>query len=436
MCDDVVAKLRTFDLRCAFHLASEVVGHSLAANRTVQAFQNRVRCFRPAKIAEHHFAAQHDRAGIHDIFVCVFWRGAVRGLKNRVAGDVIDVAAGRDADAADLRRQRVAQVIAVQIQRGDDIEVRRAREHLLERDVGDGVLDDDARTGSALGNFAPGSAIHLRRAEFRLRQLITPVAECALGVFHDVAFVDNRHALAFVRDGVLDGRTHQTLGAGLGHGLDADADQFRRFGAKADLFEILGEVRLEEFNRFERLFLSRLKIYARVNILRIFAEDYHVDLLRMLHGRRNTGEPLHGAQADVEIEHLAERDVERADAAADRRGERAFDADEMFLERGDGVVRQPVVELVFGRFSGKHFKPRNFPFAAVGLLYYRVEHAYARGPNVRAGAVAANERENGVVRHVELAVLDRNFPTRGRSHVFIGHDAILDYVFKPSCLQS
>ena len=57
-------------------------------------------------------------------------------------------------------------------------------------------------------------------------------------------------------------------------------------------------------------------------------------------------EPLHRAQADVEIEHLAQRDVERADAAADRRGQRAFDADEIFLERLDRVVRQPVVEFL------------------------------------------------------------------------------------------
>ena len=36
-------------------------------------------------------------------------------LKNSVAGDVIDVATGRDPDSADLRGQRITQVIAVQI---------------------------------------------------------------------------------------------------------------------------------------------------------------------------------------------------------------------------------------------------------------------------------------------------------------------------------
>jgi hypothetical protein len=89
----------------------------------------------------------------------------VGGLEDGVAGDVVDVAAGGDADAADLRRQRVAQVVAVQVERGDDVEIRRARQHLLERDVGDGVLDHDARAGLALGNLAPRAAVDLHRAE-------------------------------------------------------------------------------------------------------------------------------------------------------------------------------------------------------------------------------------------------------------------------------
>ena len=60
--DDVVAELRTFDFRRAFHLAGEVVSHALAANGTVLAFQNQIRGFRPTQVAEHPFAAQHDRA--------------------------------------------------------------------------------------------------------------------------------------------------------------------------------------------------------------------------------------------------------------------------------------------------------------------------------------------------------------------------------------
>ena len=125
------------------------------ADRAVQAFDDQVGGFGPAQVAEHHFAAEHDAAGIDPVLVGVLGRGAVRGFEDGVAGDVIDIAAGRDADAADLRGERVAEVIAVEVQRGDDIEIFGAREHLLQRDVGDGVLDDDALAGS----FAPRAAV-------------------------------------------------------------------------------------------------------------------------------------------------------------------------------------------------------------------------------------------------------------------------------------
>jgi hypothetical protein len=62
----------------------------------------------------------------------------VRGLEHRVPGHVVDVPARRDADAAHLRRQRIRQVVAVQVQRRDDVELVGAGQHLLQGDVGDG----------------------------------------------------------------------------------------------------------------------------------------------------------------------------------------------------------------------------------------------------------------------------------------------------------
>jgi len=42
---------------------------------------------------------------------------------------------------------------------------------------------------------------------------------------------------------------------------------------------------------------------------------------------------LHRPHARVEVEHLAEGDVEAADPAPDRRGERALDGNEVLLDR-------------------------------------------------------------------------------------------------------
>jgi hypothetical protein len=77
-------------------------------------------------VAEHHLAREDHRAGVDLILVGVLRRGAVGRLEDGVAGRVVDVAAGGDADAADLRRERVGEVVAVEVQRRDDVEVRGA----------------------------------------------------------------------------------------------------------------------------------------------------------------------------------------------------------------------------------------------------------------------------------------------------------------------
>ena len=85
----------------------------------------------------------------------------MRGFEDGVAGDVVDVRARRDADAADARGQRVADVVAVEVRRGDDVVLGRPRENLLQERVGDHVLDDDAAAGLAVGNLAPRAAVDL-----------------------------------------------------------------------------------------------------------------------------------------------------------------------------------------------------------------------------------------------------------------------------------
>ena len=74
-----------------------------------------------------------------------------------------------NADAADLRGERVAKIITVQVERGDDLEFIRARENLLQRDVRDAVLEHEAGTAFAFGNFAPRAAVHEFRAVFSAR---------------------------------------------------------------------------------------------------------------------------------------------------------------------------------------------------------------------------------------------------------------------------
>src|SRR5882724_5847112 len=147
----------------------------------------------------------------------------------------------------------------------------------------------------------------------------------------------------------------------------------------------------------------------------------------MLHGRGHAGKILHRTQADVEVQHLPQRDIQRADAAAHRRRQRTFDADQKFLERLDRVVGQPVVELVLGGFASKNLEPRHLALAAVGLFHRRVKNQLARVPDVRTRAIAANERQDGVVRDRELSAADRDFPANRRSDVFVSHEMSFCY---------
>ena len=87
------------------------------------------------------------------------------------------------------------------------------------------------------------------------------------------------------------------------------------------------------------------------------------------------------------------------------RGERALDADEVFAEAVDGLVGQPVVELLEGLLAGEDLHPGDLLLAAVGLLDRGVEHRRDARQMSRPGAVAFDERNDRVVRHRSLPFL-------------------------------
>ena len=97
----------------------------------------------PAHVAQHHLGREDLRSGIDVVLSGVLRRRAVGRLEHR--DRVAHVRARRDADAADLCGESVGHVVAVEVQRRDHVEFRRAREHLLERDVGDRVFDPQLR---------------------------------------------------------------------------------------------------------------------------------------------------------------------------------------------------------------------------------------------------------------------------------------------------
>ena len=355
------------------------------------------------------------------------------GLEHRVAGEVVDVSARRDPDATHLRRERIRQVVAVQVGRGDDVELLRSREHLLERDVRDRVLDQGPRPRLSLWDPAPRPAVDLLRAEEALGDLIAPVAEGALGELHDVALVHQRDALPLALDGVGDRAVDEPLAAEVADRfephphLDVDlaagrADRLEPLlplprglrGAEPDFLELLRELLGEEVEHLLRLGRARRILDARVDVFGVLAEDDHVDLLRMLHRARHAFEPAHRAKAYVEIQHLPQRHVERPDPSSDRGRQRSLDSDQVLAEGLHRLIRKPGVEQVLRLLAGVNLHPRDAPLAAVGLLHRRVEDPLRSAPDVRSGSIALDEGQDGLLRDLQPPVAQRDGLTAGR----------------------
>ena len=126
----------------------------------------------------------------------------------------------------------------------------------------------------------------------------------------------------------------------------------------------------------------------------------------LLHGGADALEVADGANARVEIEHLPERDVERADSAAHGRRERSLDRDAELLHRVDGFLGQPILELLERFLAREDFHPGDTSLALVGALDRGVEDAHGCAPNVGAGTIALDEWDDGIVGHGENAVLE------------------------------
>ena len=93
-------------------------------------------------------------------------------------GNIIDIAARSDADTAYLSRQGVGEIIAIEVQSGNNIELLWAGKNLLEGDVSDGVFDQDSARSQGFFLFLVGGrfALFLFGA-FPLIPRVNPCAE-------------------------------------------------------------------------------------------------------------------------------------------------------------------------------------------------------------------------------------------------------------------
>ena len=174
--------------------------------------------------------------------------------------------------------------------------------------------------------------------------------------------------------------------------------------------------KLDELLRLRR---ALAELDARINVFGVLAKDHHVELLRMLHRAGHARVVLHRPHAGVQIENLPQRHIQRADTAPHRCRQRPFDRNPQIARRIDRLIRQPRLEFAKGLFSRVNLEPLHRALAAVRLLYRRVENPLRGAPDVAAGTVAFNKRDDGVVgnREFSIGILNRLAAVRQRQSV-------------------
>src|SRR5690606_19941207 len=392
-------------------------------------FDDQVGGLVPADVTEHHLGGQDQRAGVRPVLAGDVRRRAVRRLEYAVT--VADIPAWRDADAADLRRERIRNVVAVQVQRRDHVVILRIQNDLLQEIVGDHVLDDDLSAGRGILEREPRAAVDLARAELLARHLVTPVTERALRVLHDVALVHERHGAAVVAHGVLERLADEALRALAGDGLDADP----RARGEADLRD--AELRLQEMDQLLHLGGAGGPLDARVNVLGVLAKHHHVHVVGNLRGRRRPRKIADRTNARVQIHCLTNRDVQRADAFADGRRERPLDRHDVADERIHRLVGQdlPLAVPRDRLLTGIDLHPCDRAPPSVRLLDRGVDDRAHDRRDVDTDAVAFDERDDRAVRDRKRFVLvDRDrFTALGRLDVLVSHLGFLSTSPRRSC---
>ena len=140
----------------------------------------------------------------------------------------------------------------------------------------------------------------------------------------------------------------------------------------------------EEATQLLRLLRALLELDAGVEVLGVLADDHDVGLGE---ARAHALVGLAGADAGVEVELLAQRDVDRAEARADRRGGRALDGDAALADRVERAVGQRVALRLVDVDAGVLEVP-------VELDAGGLEHAPGRLRELGPGAVARDEGDS------------------------------------------
>ena len=142
-------------------------------------------------------------------------------------------------------------------------------------------------------------------------------------------------------------------------------------------------------------------LQAGVDVLGVLPENDHIDQVGALDRGGHALEPPDRSQADVQVQDLAQGDVQRAKAAAHGCSQRALDTDQVLTESVQCLRRQPVAGLPERLLPGQHLGPGDaVPLLGDGSVY----DPSGRGPYVHARPVAFDEGDYGLSRDLKVPV--------------------------------
>ncbi|MNZ67932.1 hypothetical protein D3C78_861900 [compost metagenome] len=237
------------------------------------------------------------------------------------------------------------------------------------------------------------------------------------------------HRAAIVVHGILQRLAHETLGAFQGNRLDADAAVL----GEADLLDahFLGE----ELDDLLRLRGTGFPLHAGVDVFGVLTEDHHVHITRLLHRARHAFEPAHRALTDVQVELLAQGNVQRADATTDRSSQRPLDGNDVVTHRLEGFVRQPGVLIVdlCGLLASIDFHPCDLASALVGFLDCGIDDLDHHRRDIHADAITLDVRDDRIIRHIQGHVgIDADlFADRRHLDLLVSHAELRFLWLKP-----
>ena len=204
------------------------------------------------------------------------------------------------------------------------------------------------------------------------RDLAEDGEEQAVGVLHDVRLRDARHATAAVGARVVEREADDPLGALRRERLDRDP------GRVPDLLRLPV---VQELDHRAGVVRPGRELDPGVQVLGVLADDDEVDGVVP---RPHTAVRLAGADARVQAELVAQRDVDRPEARADRGGDRPLQGDAVPLDRFERRRRQR-------RPLRLHHVDAGFPDVPREVDAGRLEHTARRLGELRPGAVAGDQ---------------------------------------------